>query len=107
MVNLCFKLCRLFGHPRHSDKEVKDSVKSLRDLIPLSEESILLKVKLSLLEKKINELEGARRKHPLLTEYQRKKAKERTLKQRADNLAYDQRRIREARPEEPPVYVIS
>lgn len=63
MVNLCLRLCRLFGYSEDCSKQedLMGLVKSIHNLLPLSEEAILLKVKVSLLQKKIDELEGRRK----------------------------------------------
>lgn len=60
-----FTAMQTFRPARRSDKEVKELAKSIRDLLPLSEQAILLKVKISLLEKYIAELEGKQKRQGL------------------------------------------
>lgn len=66
MVGLCHKLIRLFGHSEDCSKQedLMGLVRSVRDLLPLSEETIDLRVKIMLLEKCIRELEGKKKTPP-------------------------------------------
>ena len=56
----------MFGHSEDCSKQedLMGLVKSIRDLLPLSEETIDLRVKIMLLEKRIRELEGKKKMLP-------------------------------------------